>query len=91
MVLTAACAGNDAARAATAISAKIKCFMMQVSKLATCIVMTTEAEQFCDPRRAECTLMAHLLISLSFSIRTFAAGPEEAGFWPVIKWPSVTV
>src|SRR5262245_33961433 len=31
------------------------------------------------------------LISLSFSITTFAVGPEEAGFWPVIKWRSVTV
>src|SRR5262249_16895283 len=25
------------------------------------------------------------------SIRTLAAGPDEAGFWPVINWPSATV
>src|SRR5262245_20623985 len=27
---------------------------------------------------------------LSLSSKTFAAGPEEAGFWPVISRPSVT-
>jgi hypothetical protein len=25
------------------------------------------------------------------SIRSLAAGPDEAGFWPVISWPSATV
>jgi hypothetical protein len=25
------------------------------------------------------------------SIRTFAAGPDEAGFWPVIRMPSLIV
>jgi len=34
---------------------------------------------------------ADICISSSFSIRTFAAGPDEAGFWPLINWPSVTV
>src|SRR5215207_6738710 len=28
---------------------------------------------------------------LSISSRTLAAGPDEAGFWPVISWPSATV
>jgi hypothetical protein len=37
MVLTAACAGNDAARAAAAITAKIKRFMLQVSNIVTSI------------------------------------------------------
>ena len=27
----------------------------------------------------------------SVSIRSLAAGPDEAGFWPVINWPSATV
>jgi hypothetical protein len=27
----------------------------------------------------------------SVSIRSLAAGPDEAGFWPVISWPSVMV
>ena len=27
----------------------------------------------------------------SISIRSLAAGPDEAGFWPVISWPSTTV
>jgi hypothetical protein len=27
----------------------------------------------------------------SVSIRSLAAGPDEAGFWPVISWPSATV
>src|SRR5271168_3123222 len=26
----------------------------------------------------------------SVSIRSLAAGPDEAGFWPVISWPSAT-
>ena len=28
---------------------------------------------------------------LSVSIRSLAAGPDDAGFWPVISWPSATV
>src|SRR5215813_13652957 len=81
MVLTAACAGTDAARAAPAIRANIQCFMLQVSNIVTSIPMTSEARQILRPGpcRLECTLMAHFLISLSFSLRTFAAGPEEAG------------
>jgi len=43
------------------------------------------------PARRTALLIAHFLISSSFSIRTFAVGPEEAGFWPVINWSSVTV
>ena len=27
----------------------------------------------------------------SVSIRSLAAGPDDAGFWPVISWPSATV
>lgn len=27
----------------------------------------------------------------SVSIKSLAAGPDEAGFWPVISWPSATV
>ena len=27
----------------------------------------------------------------SVSMRSLAAGPDEAGFWPVISWPSATV
>jgi hypothetical protein len=29
-------------------------------------------------------------VSLSFAMRTFAAGPDEAGFWPVVSRPSST-
>jgi hypothetical protein len=28
---------------------------------------------------------------LSISSRSLAAGPDDAGFWPVISWPSATV
>jgi hypothetical protein len=31
----------------------------------------------------------YLTFLFSVSIRTMAAGPEEAGFWPVISRPSV--
>jgi hypothetical protein len=27
----------------------------------------------------------------SVSIRSLAPGPDDAGFWPVISWPSATV
>ena len=33
----------------------------------------------------------YLAFLLSVSIRSLAAGPDEAGFWPVISWPSATV
>src|SRR5262245_20610351 len=39
MVLTAACAGNDAARAAAAIRAKIKRIILQVSNIVTSILI----------------------------------------------------
>src|SRR5215471_12958672 len=39
MVLTAACAGNDAARAAPAIRAKINRIMLQVSNIVTSILI----------------------------------------------------
>ncbi len=29
--------------------------------------------------------------AVTASIRSLAVGPEEAGFWPVINWPSLTV
>src|SRR6516225_7714195 len=81
MVLTAACAGKDAARAAPVIRAKINRFMLQVFNIVTSILMTSDGAILPPgPCRLECTLMAHFLISLSFSIRTFAAGPEEDGF-----------
>ena len=43
------------------------------------------------PARRAALLIPHFLISSSVSIRTFAAGPEEAGFCPVISCPSITV
>ncbi len=33
----------------------------------------------------------YILFCFSVSIRSLAAGPDEAGFWPVISWPSATV
>jgi hypothetical protein len=33
----------------------------------------------------------YLAFLFSLSIRSLAAGPDEAGFWPVISWPSTTV
>lgn len=38
-----------------------------------------------------CWSLRYLALVLSTSSRTLAAGPEEAGFWPVISGPSVTV
>ena len=33
----------------------------------------------------------YFALFFSASIRSLAAGPDEAGFWPVISWPSATV
>ena len=33
----------------------------------------------------------YFALLFSVSIRSLAAGPDEAGFWPVISWPSATV
>ena len=35
--------------------------------------------------------LTYLAFLFSVSIRSLAAGPDEAGFWPVISWPSATV
>src|SRR6516164_11593377 len=37
------------------------------------------------------TCLSYLAFLFSVSIRSLAAGPDEAGFWPVISWPSTTV
>ena len=43
------------------------------------------------PRLPEFSKADYFAFFFNVSIRTLAAGPEEAGFWPVISWPSVTV
>ena len=37
------------------------------------------------------TTLSYLAFLFSVSIRSLAAGPDEAGFWPVIRRPSATV
>ena len=43
------------------------------------------------PRLPEFSRPDYFAFLFNVSIRTLAAGPDEAGFWPVISWPSVTV
>src|SRR5271170_3003213 len=42
-------------------------------------------------RELNCDCLSYLAFLFSVSIRSLAAGPDEAGFWPVISWPSATV
>ncbi len=43
------------------------------------------------PRLPEDSGPDYFAFFFSASIRSLAAGPDEAGFWPVISWPSATV
>jgi hypothetical protein len=43
------------------------------------------------PRFREFSRPDYFAFLFSVSIRSLAAGPDEAGFWPVISWPSTTV
>src|SRR5215468_3123618 len=51
IVLTAACAGSGGARAAPAIRAKVKRFMLQIADIMTSIQMTSQAGQFGSDQR----------------------------------------
>ncbi len=42
-------------------------------------------------RLREFSGLDYITLLFSVSISSLAAGPDEAGFWPVISWPSATV
>jgi hypothetical protein len=75
-------AGTKAAKRSAKAACESRCLKCQPS---------TGSSPTACPRLPEFRGPDYFAFFFSASIRSLAAGPDEAGFWPVISWPSATV